>query len=73
MPSQNGIECVVGTIPGVVSVEVDTVKPGVIRVRVVGGALESVRKVMSAVKSVGCGVAIEHRSDPDAAMTEIFL
>jgi copper chaperone CopZ len=73
VPTQSEIERVVGAVPGVTSAKVDLVKPGVIRVRVVGGKPDDVRQVVELVKSVGSGVVIEHYPDVDSAMVEMFV
>jgi hypothetical protein len=64
---------VVGAVQGVLSVETDTVKPGVARVRVVGGDVEEIVKTVNASKSAGVGVVVEHRASSDSPPTEIFL
>ena len=73
MPTQGEIERVVGAVPGVTSAKVDLVKPGVIRVRVVGGKPDDVRQVVELVKTVGSSAVIEHYSNVDSAMVEMFV
>lgn len=73
MPTAETITASIRTLPGVTSAEVDDVKPGVFRVRVVGGPLGRVRAVLNACRAAGTRVVIEHRADESSAVTEMFL
>ncbi len=73
MPTQRELALIVRAIPGVTAADVETLKPGVVRVRVVGGKRDYVRKVLEQVKGAGSSVVVEHRDDPAGAVTEIFL
>lgn len=61
------------SVVGVTSVKVDLVKPGVVRVRVVGGDADDVLSAVSGIKPVGAGVVVEHQADAGSAITEMFL
>ena len=73
MFSADGIRSAIGAIRGVTSVEVETVKPGVARIRVVGGNPKIVRIAVDVIRPVAVMVIIEHKANAEATPTEMFL
>lgn len=73
--SRSEVVRVVCTVPGVTHVEADTVKPGVVRVRVrvVGGKLEEVIEAVRGIKPAAVRAVVEHQDDAESTIVETFL